>query len=56
MFMNLECEVSTEDVMKKMLESHSLNYVLYLALKTYGYESAEFLSDKMTKIVEQCDE
>lgn len=56
MFMNLECEVSTEDVMKKMLQSHSLNYVLYLALKTYGYESAEFLADKMTKIVEQCDE
>jgi len=55
-FMNLECEVSTEDVMKKMLECHSLHYVLYLAMKTYGYESAEYLADQMTILVEQCDE
>jgi hypothetical protein len=56
MFLSIEAEVSTETIMKKMLQSHSLNYVLYLALKTYGYEPAEFLSDKMTKIVEECDE
>jgi len=56
MFMTINAEISTEEIMQKMLQSHSLNYVLYLALKTYGYESAEFLSDKMTKIVEECDE
>ena len=56
MFLNLECEVNTEQVMIKMLENHSLHYVLWLALKTYGYENYEYLADKITKTVEEASE
>lgn len=52
MFLDVSCEVSTEEIMAKMLEKHSINYVLYLALKTYNYHSPEYLADKMTAIVE----
>lgn len=54
--MNLEAEVSTEYIMQKMLESHSLNYVLWLMLKNYGYHSPEHLADKITKMVDETDE
>lgn len=54
--MNLEAEVSTEYIMQKMLESHSLNYVLWLMLKTYGYHSPEHLADKITKMGNETDE
>ena len=56
MFLEMQAEVSTEDIMRKMLEAHSLNYVLWLMLKTYGYHSPEHLADKITKIVEEADE
>ncbi len=56
MFMSIEAEVNTEIVMCKMLESHSLNYVLYLALKTYGYHDPDGLSDRITKIVSETSE
>lgn len=56
MFMTLEVDTSTEEVMKQMLNSHSLNYVLWLALKTYGYHSPEHLADKITRMVSEADE
>lgn len=56
MFMNIDCEISTETIMEKMLAQHSLNYVLYLVLQTYGYDSAEYLADKISKTVEETNE
>lgn len=56
MFMNIDCEVSTEEIMKQLLNAHSLNYVLWLALKTYNYHSPEYIADMVTKIVEETNE
>ena len=56
MFLKIEAEVSTEEIMQKMLEAHSLNYILWLLFKTYGYHSPEHLSDKVTYMVEETDE
>lgn len=56
MFLEIQAEVSTEYIMQKMLESHSLNYVLWLMLKTYDYHSPEHLADKITKMVNEADE
>lgn len=50
--MNLNTEVSTQEVMQCMLNAHSLNYILWLTLKTYGCEDAEYLADKWTKVVD----
>lgn len=56
MFMTIEVDTSTEEIMKQMLNSHSLNYILWLTLKTVGYHSPECLADKITKIVEEVGE
>ena len=56
MFMTIEVDTSTQEIMKQMLNSHSLNYILWLALKTSGYHSPEYLADKVTRIVEQVEE
>ena len=56
MFLKIEAEVSTEEIMQKMLEAHSLNYILWLLFKTYDYHSPEYLADKVTGIVEGSDE
>ena len=56
MFMTLEVDTSTEEVMKQMLNSHSLNYVLWLAFKTVNYHSLEHLADKISKMVNETDE
>lgn len=56
MFMTLEVDTSTEEVMKQMLASHSLNYVLWLAFKTMNFHSPEYLADKITKIVDEVEE
>ena len=56
MFLNLDTDISTEELMKTMMNAHSLNYILWLALKTYGYHSPEYLADKITKIVDEVEE
>jgi predicted SprT family Zn-dependent metalloprotease len=46
-------ELSTEQVMKELLQHHSLHYVLYLAMKTYGYDGAEYIADKVMKTIDE---
>lgn len=54
--MNIEFDLPTETIMHQLLKVHSLNYILWLALKTYGYHSPEYLADKITKIVDEVEE
>lgn len=56
MFVNIEAELSTETVVEKMIDQHSLNYILYLVFTKYGYHSPEHLADKITKMVSEADE
>ena len=56
MFINVQAEVSTQEIMEQLLKAHSLNYVLWLALKTVNYHSPEYLADKVTATVEEVSE
>lgn len=56
MFLNLNTEVSTEELMKAMLSSHSPNYILYLLAKCYNYHSPEWFADKLSKILDEVEE
>lgn len=53
MHINIECELKTEEVIERLLESHSINYILWLIFKTYGYAEYEHLADQVTKLLEE---
>lgn len=46
-------ELSTEQIMQELLKHHSLHYVLFLAMNQYGYDSAEYMSDKVMKTIDE---
>jgi hypothetical protein len=46
-------ELSTEQIMQELLKQHSLHYVLFLAMKTYGYDEAEYVADKIIKTIKE---
>ena len=46
-------ELSTEQIMQDLLKYHSLHYVLFLAMSQHGYDSAEYLADKVMKTIDE---
>lgn len=56
MFLKVEAEINTKEIMTKMLESHTPHYILYLLAECYEYHSPEWFADKFSKVLDDCDE
>lgn len=56
MFLNINAEVDTKEIMIKMLETHTPHYILYLLAESYDYHDPEWFADKCNKILLEAEE
>lgn len=56
MFLNINAEVDTKEIMDKMLQVHTPHYLLYLLAKSCDYHDPEWFADKCNKILEEVEE
>lgn len=52
MFIEIQAELNTREVMKQILKSHSAHYVLYLLADEVGHCTPENFADHITGILE----
>lgn len=45
-------ELSTEQVIRELLDNHTLHYVLLTAMKVYGYEESDYMADRVMKAID----